>query len=952
MADHVLLRCGHPLILPTISADKPLSPEVLLPLRSLIVNPSTPGPTITSILETLTRSLRLSRDPLTIRFTLKLLSDLASRHPHLSSFVFDSVRSHLLSTGSARVAADSLDALASIVESNRALAPGIEELDDRLFASLCFSPSCSVRPWLLRNTERFGVQPHLLFTLFLGFTKDPYPNVRKEALDGLVGLSENGVIEDRDMIEGCYFRAVELLNDMEDCVRLAAVRTVCSWGLMLVACISEMKAYWSDEVFVKLCSMVRDMSMGVRVEAFYALGKIKLVSEDILLQTLSKRVLVTTKGKGSFAQCSDEQLEVSGSSVAGAFVHGLEDEFHEVRKGACHALRTLAILSAKFAGEALNLLMDVLNDDSILVRLQAFETMHQLATFDLLKVQEAHMHMFLGTLVDNDTLIRSSARKVLKLAKLPQLKMFRLTIDALLENMERYPQDEADALSVLFHIGRNHGKFVVRMIEEVSPQMEPMSNGKLDFDSMRVAGLLVLAISAPVSDERDCNIPPAIFSYAVTYLGRISHALSDIINQNSLLDYLSQCSRSQGPYDVEFNKFNFKAGEPCLPLLENDGSTCTSNKMTGSAEMSEIVSPIMEPREVGTSLVAYQLEVHEEVTKLVNVVLARAKDIWPLVQSGFVNEVMRTLRSCKEELATFTSDSLPSAGVLPFTKQYVQIMKLLTRAWMNFLPSVLFPPYGMGELDLVLRKLDTRLRDLKSTFIRLSKREELHILELILVTCVLRLSKVEICCHLRTLRKLSSTMPQVESLLRDGSLEPSRFITEVEKLSSETGTSLNEASCDPRLFQRALESFSLKQLVLSGGIKHVNAELDIPDNSYENPLRFVAGLPVGIPCHIRLHNVLAESRLWLKMTVNEDDDSTRFVFLDLNLFGGSEDIRIFTFSPPFYRTPKAFSFTIKVCICMECLSEVEDVSSVKSRGPRHELTYLCREKDVYLSMIK
>lgn len=75
--------------------------------------------------------------------------------------------------------------------------------------------------------------------------------MRKEALDGLVGLSENGVIEDRDMIEGCYFRAVELLNDMEDCVRLAAVRTVCSWGLMLVACISEMKAYWSDEVFVK-----------------------------------------------------------------------------------------------------------------------------------------------------------------------------------------------------------------------------------------------------------------------------------------------------------------------------------------------------------------------------------------------------------------------------------------------------------------------------------------------------------------------------------------------------------------------------------------------------------------------------------------------------------------------------------------------------------------------------
>ncbi|VVA14332.1 PREDICTED: integrator complex subunit 4 [Prunus dulcis] len=958
MEDHVFLTCDHPLNLPTLSTNEPLSLEALASLRSLIINPSTTAPTISSVIETLTRSLQLSRDPLAIHHTLKLLTDMALRLPHLSGVVFDSVCSHsLLSTDSTRVAAESLDALASIAEGNRVLAPGIEELDDRLFASLCFSPSLSVRPWLLRNADRFGVQPHLLFTLFLGFTKDPYPYVRKVALDGLVDLSKNGVIEDPDMIEGCYFRAVELLNDMEDCVRSAAVRTVCAWGLMLVACKSETKAYWSDEVFVKLCSTVRDMSMEVRVEAFCALGKIEMVSEEILLQTLSKKVLVTMKGKKSLAQCSDEQLETSGSSVAGAFMHGLEDEFHEVRKAACHSLRTLTILCAKFAGEALNLLIDVLNDDSILVRLQAFETMHRMASFDCLTVQETHMHMFLGTLVDNDTLIRSSARKILKLAKLQKLKLFRLTIDALLENLERHPQDEADVLSVLFHIGRNHGKFVVRIIEEVFPQMEPMSNGKLGFDSVRVAALLVLAISAPLSHERDCNIPPTIFSYAVTYLGRISQALSDLMNQNSLLDYLSQCSRSSGPYAIEFN---FKVGEPCLPNA--NVPTYTSNEIIGSIAMplpqktggtSEILSPtIKKPREAGTLLVEYQLDVHDEVTKSMNVILAKVKDIWPFVLSGFTNEVLRTLRSCREELATFTSDSHASAGVFSFTKQYIQIVKLLTKAWVNFLSSTHFP-CGMGELDLVLGKLDRRLRDLKSAFIRLSEEEELHILELILVTCMLRLSKVEICCHLGTLTKLSSMMSRVEYLLRDGSVEPSRFIIEVGKLSSEFGSSsLNEASFNPLLIRRVLESFSLKQLVLCGRLKHMKAELDIPDNEYENPLRFVAGLPVGIPCRITLHNISAESRLWLKMTVNKDNESTQFVFLDLNHFGGCDDVRVFMFTAPFYKTPKAFSFTIRVCICMECLSEVEDVSSVKRWGPRHELTYLCREKDVYLSMVK
>jgi integrator complex subunit 4 len=39
------------------------------------------------------------------------------------------------------------------------------------------------------------------------------------------------------------------------------------------------------------------------------------------------------------------------------------------------------------------LLIDVLNDDSIFVRLQALETMLHMATFGHLKVQGTHMHM-------------------------------------------------------------------------------------------------------------------------------------------------------------------------------------------------------------------------------------------------------------------------------------------------------------------------------------------------------------------------------------------------------------------------------------------------------------------------------------------------------------------------------------------------------------------------------
>lgn len=218
----------HALDLSTSSSDdEDLSPGALVRMRALVVNPATPDSTIASVFDSLTRSLRLSRDKLVLRRVLKLLLDLASRRIRFSRLVFDSVRSHsLLVAESARVAVEALDVLASVAERDGALVPAMDELDDGLFAALCFSASASVRPWLLRNAERLRVRPYLLFTLFLGFTKDPYPYVRKVALEGLVGLSKSGVIDDQCMISGCYSRAIELLRDMEDCVRLAAVRAV------------------------------------------------------------------------------------------------------------------------------------------------------------------------------------------------------------------------------------------------------------------------------------------------------------------------------------------------------------------------------------------------------------------------------------------------------------------------------------------------------------------------------------------------------------------------------------------------------------------------------------------------------------------------------------------------------------------------------------------------------
>ncbi|KAI3666881.1 hypothetical protein L6452_41921 [Arctium lappa] len=137
--------------------------------------------------------------------------------------------------------------------------------------------------------------------------------------------------------------------------------------------------------------MVRDMIVKVRIEAFNALGKAGMASEYILMQTLSKKVLPITKEKMLAGQLPGKLLSCFCTWV---------------RSSTCSALRMPAILSADFITGALGLLMDVLNDDSTVVRLQALETMHHMAVFGHLKVQEMHMHMAITPLIARTLLPR------------------------------------------------------------------------------------------------------------------------------------------------------------------------------------------------------------------------------------------------------------------------------------------------------------------------------------------------------------------------------------------------------------------------------------------------------------------------------------------------------------------------------------------------------------------
>ncbi|XP_071689786.1 protein SIEL isoform X2 [Rutidosis leptorrhynchoides] len=835
--------------------------------KSLIINPSTSNHTLNSIFQTLETLITTNPQFPYLHVIITLLSTISTLHHHHFTHRITSVFQSLSTRPNIPPRATALVSTFS--------AP---EMSEGVLLSLCFGSIVAVRLRMLVDVEKFDVRPVVLMTVLLGFSKDPYPYVRKAALDGLIGLCKWIVVDDCGAIKGCYLRGVELLFDSEECVRCSAVNMVCEWGKLLVANIEDKsKRDWSDALYIQLCLMVRDMSANVRVEAFKALGRVGMASNSVLMQTLSKKVLPDLEEKKYPGQLSANHFNLPASSAARAFLHGLEDEFFEVRSFACYSMRTPAIVSADFAVEALDLLMDVLNDDSIIVRLQVLETMHHMAVFGHLKLKEMHMHMFLGTLVDMNSSIRCTARKVLRSTNLIDLPMFKLVVDSLIQSLEIFPQDEPDVLSLLFEIGRSHAIFAACITKEMLLEIDPSSESTWDFNSSKTAAHLALAISAPLTyGKQQCSykMPSIIFSYAVTMLGRLSIALNEFMNQDTLLAYLSHCSTSteSDPTDD-------------MMVVEDD--------LTSETNCQIPVTHVADP-----------LEVQDKEYSYVKLVLANIAQVWPLTKIGCISELLTTLRSWKDDLATCFMGPHESDSVLKFTLQYIHVVKLLAKAWCHVMCPLDIVHNELGDLGYILHKLEKRLKELRFRFIGLSKEEASHIEELTLVTFTLILSTFDPHYHESVMKKL---LP-----FKDTSNETSNFVIELTKILQK-----NENSIE--CFRVLLDSFSFKQLVLRGDFKYMKAEMDFEKNDWLNPFPFVAGLPVGIPLKIRLQNTPIETKIWLMMTLSKGVN--QYMFIDLKQFEGCDKIREFTIIAPFYRTPKVNSFILRLSIGMECLSE-------------------------------
>ncbi|KAM0875579.1 hypothetical protein ACQ4PT_036695 [Festuca glaucescens] len=739
-----------------------------------------------------------------------------------------------------------------------------------------------------------------------------YPLARAEGLRGLAAVLEKGNAGS-GVAEYCYGYAAELLRDEDEGIRLGAVRLA---GICVekIAMREELigDADQIDLIFLQLSSMARDMCAKVRIEAFNALAKMQRVSDGVLLQSLSKKMIKTDTGSATGKKISPKLVF---PCAAGIFAHGIEDEFYQVRAAACKALGELAKFSNQYAQKALDLLMDMMNDDTEAVRLQTLRTLLDMATYGHLSVQEKHMHMFLGILMDANVIVRNAARKILGLVKLPKLQMFKSALDGLIAGLEKDPEDQ-EIYGVLFSIGKNHGSFSANIAKHLAKEISMASDGELILDKPRIKALLIVSILAPcsVDKEKELDIPAVIFSHAIPLLGMISCALGED-TQDSLLSHLfHRCGlpfwgkrlvSSEGKYSE------------CFSVETADGTHAQIEKTAMSTNcLDEVV-----------------------IMQSARLILETVQGAWAMRKSCIIGEVQSTLRTCKEEVNILAVNSSGSAyGFLSFVSDYIDAVQLIVEMW-RFVQLENSYAFGPTSQDILLEKLDTSVRRMKCCYVGLHRELEVQVLELALLAILFRLSELAICSEL-VLDKLHWIINHLDGLCGDGSYELSDFSQEVKK-----SFDANCIDCNPAVnICSFLEIFDLKPATNFGMVNARSAVLKVCDTDTENPLSCVRGLPVGVSFDVSLQNIASHDRIWLRMIAGE---SIQHVFLDLSCFGGDDKVKSCSTVIPFYATPMACSFVLRACLVIECpFGSIGDHQEGHG-GPRDCVVQLCDELDVY-----
>ena len=378
------------------------------------------------------------------------------------------------------------------------------------------------------------------------------PRVRRAALEALLSLHESHAVLHPSM----YLRLVSGLKDNDERVRMAVLEVISllsrahpDFEVPLAESRSvhrEQTIRIADDAFARVCNSVNDLSVQVRAFGAKLLGSMTDVSEIFLEQTLDKKLMNDMRknsaphfeqirlerrgrrGKGSFQKRSggdfrsgrkwaddfpkkegtDEAADLTLMSLGacGAFIHGLEDECLSVRLNSIESLTSLACRNPSFAHASIDFLVEMFNDEIEAVRLRAVHCLRKIGKHIVLR--DDQLETILAALEDFSLDIREALHELLSCCSLSTKSCLRSTVDALLANLERYPQDRRSLHRCFQWVGRNHPHLTLELVPELLEIHPFMDTAEHDLNDRRYICMLILVFNASASGSAIVTLLP------------------------------------------------------------------------------------------------------------------------------------------------------------------------------------------------------------------------------------------------------------------------------------------------------------------------------------------------------------------------------------------------------------------------------------------------------------
>ncbi|KAG0250998.1 Integrator complex subunit 4 [Mortierella polycephala] len=385
-----------------------------------------------------------------------------------------------------------------------------------------------------------GYSQHDIQVIISNYVTDPEPRVRKNAVKALLELSCKGF----RLALVMYDIAVLALEDDYQEVRLEGLDLIYIYPDQAVqdplATEREAKRL-VDDAFIRICDMVNDSSMIVRAKACSYLGRFRSVDSKILAQTFSKQIMARLKvdmaPKNLAAGPAQKQAQrakliatpegdqdvtaqpkLHDSGACGAFIHGLEDEYQDVRNAAINSICELCLHNPEFSILALDYMVDMFMDEIDFVRLNALTSLCKIGNQAPITFDTEQLQITLGVLEDADRDVREATHQMLEVVTMATADGMTSFLESLESNLNRFPEDQLSIYQCTRAVGRRHGAFIESRVAEMLNLNKMYLPIEGNVEDMLYCAKLVLIFNAATQNPRILQHLPKYTFKHYTYL--------------------------------------------------------------------------------------------------------------------------------------------------------------------------------------------------------------------------------------------------------------------------------------------------------------------------------------------------------------------------------------------------------------------------------------------------